>query len=58
MPGHTRQVALFGPAAVAIHDERHVAGNAPKIKLGIDFRFFAVKALRNSSGQAHDTFMV
>ena len=28
MPHHPRQIPLFGPAAVAVHDHRHVGGQA------------------------------
>ena len=40
MAGNTRQVAAFGPAAVAVHDDRDMFWELVRIKLAVEFSSF------------------
>jgi len=40
-------VAAFGPAAVAVHDDRDVFGEPARIQMPVDFRFFSVQSRGN-----------
>jgi hypothetical protein len=52
MAGNTRQVAAFGPAAVAVHDDRDMFWELVRIKLAVEFSFLSVQPRRNGSQNA------
>jgi hypothetical protein len=43
MAGNTRQVAAFGPAAIAVHDDRDMFWELVRIKLAVEFSFLSVQ---------------
>ena len=52
MAGNTRQVAAFGPAAIAVHDYCDMFWELVRIKLAVEFSFLSVQPRRNSSQYA------
>src|SRR5579864_552888 len=52
MAGNTRQVAAFGPPAVAVHDDRDMFWELVRIKLAVEFSFLSVQPRRNGSQNA------
>jgi hypothetical protein len=45
-------VAAFGPAAIAVHDDRDMFWELVRIKLAVEFSFLSVQPRRNSSQYA------
>jgi hypothetical protein len=43
MAGNTRQMAAFGPAAVAVHDYGDMFRELVWIELAVEFSFFSVQ---------------
>src|SRR5215472_16147604 len=49
MSGDTQQVAAFGPAAVAVHDDGDMFRELVRIELAVKFSFFSVQPRGNGS---------
>src|ERR1019366_8980813 len=53
MPGNAREMAAFGPAAVAVHDDRNVPGEPCWIEPGIKLCFLVAKPGRDGRSHAY-----